>query len=189
MGTLIKNLLGGVWGYVAVAGVAAIVAVSVTRLVDRGIYVPQIDAKQKVFDDYKLAQKDVIANARADAAARQHKQDLIAQAAAVDEAKAQQAAEDANHKLKETIYVHVADTAHCITYGLVRVLNAAAAGASDPGDLGIAPGKSDDACAPVSWRAFAADLIDDYGSGIKNAEQLNRLEDTVRSLHAAAQNR
>lgn len=66
------------------------------------------------------------------------------------------------------------DASGCVTYGLVRVLDAAALGA-DPGDLELPAGKSDDACAPVKASALAASIVENYGVGQQNAEQLNAL--------------
>ncbi|MDE2020675.1 MAG: hypothetical protein KGJ13_10100, partial [Patescibacteria group bacterium] len=74
----------------------------------------------------------------------------------------------------------------CITYGLVRVLNGAALSPGSDASPTSA-GQSDDACAPVTWRSFAADVADDYVTSRENSAQLNALEKSVRDL-AGVQN-
>ena len=74
---------------------------------------------------------------------------------------------------------------HTPTYGLVRVLNAAATGAS-LGDQPAPAGQSDDACAPISWDQFAEALANDYGIGRQNNEQMNALQASVRAIHNSA---
>jgi NAD(P)H-hydrate repair Nnr-like enzyme with NAD(P)H-hydrate dehydratase domain len=65
----------------------------------------------------------------------------------------------------------------------VRVLNHAASG--DSAALALAPGKLDDACAGVTWRAFAGDITDDYATARLNATQLNDLIQSVKDIHDA----
>jgi len=190
MGKLLGSLLGGVWGYVAAAGLAAIVAggaaVWTTHAVDKGVYLPQVAAKQKQFDDFVLASVEAEKAAVSAALAAQKKQADLAQQQAVVAAQARQKEEDARHKIYTEVDHYVSDSSTCITFGLVRVLNAAAAGVHDPSSLGIAPGQPDDACAGVAWRPFARDIADDYATARENADQLNRLEASVLELHAAA---
>jgi hypothetical protein len=118
------------------------------------------------------------------AAKVQHDQDMAAEKAAVTEAAAQQRIVIQTKTLTKEIVTHVPVTVACVPVGLVRVLNAAAKGLSAP-DESFAAGKSDDACAPVSWRSLAADISDDYGTGNENAEQLNALEASIRDINAA----
>ena len=61
-----------------------------------------------------------------------------------------------------------------------------AATGSDTANAATAAGQSDDACAPLSWRAFAGDLSDDYATARANAEQLNALQADIAALVAAA---
>lgn len=104
---------------------------------------------------------------------RQAKADRITLDAAVKEAQAQSQIHTRTVTITREIPVHVKELQSCVPYGLVRVWNAAANPGVDP--AAIAPGVPDDACAPVSWRALAADIADDYGTGQANAEQLDAL--------------
>lgn len=103
----------------------------------------------------------------------QAKRDKITLDSAVKEAQAQHIIETRTVTLTKEIPVHVKELTACVPLGLVRVLDAAAIPGTDPN--ANAPGQPDDSCAGISWRAFAADLIDDYGIGQSNAEQLNAL--------------
>lgn len=81
-------------------------------------------------------------------------------------------------------YVKVDDIG-CITYGLVRVLDAAAIDA-DPGELPIPAGKSNDSCTGLTTVDLASHVAGNYGIARANAQQLNDLEQTVRDMIAAA---
>jgi hypothetical protein len=135
--------------------------------------------------DYKALQ---LADATAQTAAVQKakdlqaRQDKTAMNGAVAEAYAQGKLDGARQSIPTEVVKHVKDTVPCISYGLVRVLNGYAEG-HGAADESIASGQPDDACAPVSWRAFASDISDDYVTGLKNAEQLNALIANVRQLH------
>lgn len=118
-------------------------------------------------------------------AAVQKAQDTVAEAGAIADAGAQDHILFVSQTITREIDHYVTDTAHCITFGLVRVLNGAAFN-QDPATLAIAPGEPDDACAPISWRAFAGELTDDYRAGNQNAKQLNDLIQNVTDLHTAA---
>jgi hypothetical protein len=112
-----------------------------------------------------------------------HAQDEAALKSAVQA----QADYDKEHLVAAVVYKeidhYVADTSTCITFGLVRVLNHAASG--DSAALALAPGKLDDACAGVTWRAFAGDITDDYATARLNATQLNDLIQSVKDIHDA----
>lgn len=84
--------------------------------------------------------------------------------------------------ITKEIPAHVSDTANCITYGLVRVLNAAAR--NEAIAVPDSASESDDTCAPVSWRDFAADITDDYKTGYQNSKQLNDLVGWVAAQEA-----
>lgn len=119
------------------------------------------------------------------AATRQEAQDRVNAAANFEEAESQQKIVTRTVTLTKEILVHVPDHSDCITYGLVRVLNAAASAAGT--DAVPAPaGQSDDTCAPVSWRDFAADLVRDYGTGQENAGELNGLQGWITKQEAIA---
>lgn len=67
----------------------------------------------------------------------------------------------------------------CVSYGVVRVLDAAVLGVS-PSSLALPAGKSDDDCSPVDPSALAAGVAGNYGVAQQNAQQLNDLIDTVK---------
>jgi hypothetical protein len=66
----------------------------------------------------------------------------------------------------------------CVSYGLVRVLDAAVLGVP-AGSLALPAGKSDDDCSPVEPSALAASVAGNYGAAEQNAQQLNDLIATV----------
>lgn len=70
------------------------------------------------------------------------------------------------------------DARSCITYGLVRVLDAAALG-TRPAELPLPAGQSDDACAPVASSALASSVAANYGVALQNSTQLDALIDSV----------
>jgi hypothetical protein len=168
----------GAWGYLAAASVAALIAGSGV-----GHVVHRMD--EGTIAAIKLADQKTQSQAIAAAAAIRGSQDQANLDAALAEAKAQAAITARTQIVTREITIHVPEIQPCIPYGLVRLLDAAARG-SDPADAPIAPGQSDDSCAPISWRAFAQDLASDYGIGRANAEQLNALEADIRALVAAA---
>lgn len=181
--------LGGIYGYVAVAVVAATVAGS-----GAGWLTHKVDLTKYQALELKDAKGVTVAlEAQAEAlrkvAATQHAVDMEATQGAVAEAAAQ------NRIITRTItvtqevphYVTVqADAVSCIPYGLVRVLDAAALagpnGSVSPGDLALPAGQSDDACSPVKASVLAASVVANYGTAAQNAEQLNALEAWVHQL-------
>lgn len=131
--------------------------------------------------------------------------DATAQAAAVSKAAAIQKAQDAlslkdqAHESAAQVrivtrtqtitkevptYVTVAQDARgCITYGLVRLHDAAALGV-DPGTLQLPAGKSDDDCTSLKASDLAAGIVSNYGVAHQNAEQLNALIADVKARAA-----
>jgi hypothetical protein len=174
----LAGAFSGVWGYAAAAAFAAIVAGTgvgwTVHRIDQAAYaVLQLaDAKAKNDAMAALARTDQ----------REAKANLDA---AVAEAQAQQKIVTETVTVTKEIAQHVPIATPCIPFGLVRVLDDAATG-SNTANAPTPAGQSDDACAPLSWRAFASELSDDYGAGRANAEQLNALEADVRALAAAA---
>ena len=71
------------------------------------------------------------------------------------------------------------DARGCVTYGLVRLLDAAALGRS-PSDLDLPAGTTDDACSPLAPSALARGLLDNYAVAQQNAEQLDALIANVK---------
>lgn len=174
----VTGALGGIWGYVAAGALSAIVAGAGV-----GWTVHRLD--QATIAQIQLADSQAALAATQKAAALQKAQDDISLKAAVADAQSQAKIVTQTVTVTKEIPAHVSDASHCITYGLVRVLNAAATGA-DPDAVPASPGQSDDACAPVSWRDFAGDIVADYEAGRQNAQQLDDLEDWVRAQAKAA---
>lgn len=171
------SLLTGVWGYVATAvgaaAVAGYLAFSITNAYD-----------QNTIKDLKLADAAYLQKQTALVADVQKKQDAVSTAAAVAEANSQVRLTTAHDTVTKEIPTYVKDTSTCITFGLVRVLHAAAAG-TDPAADTYTSGKPDDACAPVAWRSLAGDIADDYSNALKNAEQLTALQQWETDTTAA----
>lgn len=131
--------------------------------------------------------------------------DATAQAAAVSKAAAIQKAQDAlslkdqAHESAAQVrivtrtqtitkevptYVTVAQDARgCVTYGLVRLHDAAALGV-DPSTLQLPAGKSDDDCTSLKASDLAAGIVSNYGVSHQNAEQLNALIADVKARAA-----
>ena len=174
----IAALMTGAWGYLAAASFVALLAGSAT-----GYAVHRMD--ESTITALKLADQQAETKAIKAADAIRQSQDLANLDAALAEAGAQAAITARAHIITREITIHVPQTQSCIPYGLVRLLDDAANG-SDTAGAAIAAGQSDDACAPISWRAFAGELTDDYATGHANAEQLNALEANVTALVAAA---
>lgn len=159
----------------------AVIAVAV--LVGGGFY-GGLRWDQGTIAKMELADQQAANRAQTLAAASIKRQDAVVLTAAVSEAKAQNQIAKKATTLTQEITNVVPITVACIPVGLIRLLDAAAAGANTP-DASFAPGQPDDACAPVSWRSVAADLADDYASGNANSEQLNALEAEIRKDDAA----
>lgn len=155
---------------IGIALVVAALAAFTTHKIDHGAYA---DLELK----YAKAQQEQI-----EAGVRQLQHDTkITEEAAVAEAKVQQQIVVQTLTLTREVTRYVKDTSTCVTFGLVRVLDAAALGV-DPADLPLPAGQSDDACAPVTASALAGSVATNYGTARQNAEQLNRLEATVLEL-------
>jgi len=178
MGTILSSLLGsatsalgGIWIYVVVGIAAGAAGAYGGYRWELGVY------ETRVAED---AQAQVLAVSKAkDALA---KSDAISLNSAVTEAAAQTKIVTETQTITKEVQIHVPEIHACVPVGLIRVLNAAAY--AGPGSLSDAAGQSDDACAPVSWRAFAAELVDDYGAGQANAEQLTALQDWAKNQAA-----
>jgi hypothetical protein len=136
----------------------------------------------------KLAQAKADATTLATRLAVVEAQDRVSLAAALNEARAQQKLADEKTLIPHEVRIHVSkaiDRSTCVSYGLVRVLDAAALGA-DPAALALPAGQSDGACAPVAASALATAVAENYVSASQNAEQLNALEAWVAAEDAAS---
>jgi hypothetical protein len=170
---------GGAWGYVLSAAAAGALAVYLTHAIDTVRY-------------DTLVQTDLKATIAAQTIATltQKNQDDAREASAVSEATAQANLSAEHTHIIERIPTYVTpaqDASHCITFGLLRVLDATIL-AGDPAALPLPPGKSDDSCSPVTSSLLARQISDNYAVARANAEQLNALEDSIRSIGAATDN-
>lgn len=130
------------------------------------------------------ARKDAYDKAVADAVAKEKAQAEANTKAAVAEAEAQQKIVVRTQTTVKEVPTYVpteVDQRTCVTYGLVRVLDAAASGRS-PADLELPAGQSDDACAPVTASALAANVASNYGVALQNAQQLDALIEQQQSM-------
>ena len=179
--SLITAALGGAWGYVAAAVLAAILSGA-----GIGWTVHRVD--ESTIAAMKLTEAEAQLSAANTAAAIQKKEDAVSLAEAVSEARAQQQIVTQTVTLTKEVPVYVSaktDARTCITYGLVRVLDAAATG-RDPAELPLDAGQSDDACAPVTASSLARNVAENYGAARANAEQLDALEAWVAEQAAVA---
>lgn len=136
----------------------------------------------KVMDD-KLARIELAdANTKADAikiaGLQQKLSDAASQQAAVDHAKADQAIADKGKEIVRNVPVYVTklqDAHNCVTWGLVRVHDAAALGYSDPSTLALPPGVTNDTCSPFMSSQLASRIAVNYTSALRNAKQLDDL--------------
>ena len=120
------------------------------------------------------------AAALAKGAAIQQENDNRAIAAASAEAAVQASRVAALQQELDGVQKHVTTKAiPCISYGLVRVLDAAVLGVS-PDALSLPPGKSDDTCSPITATELAVSIVSNYGAALGNAEQLAALQALLR---------
>lgn len=127
------------------------------------------------------------AEALAAAADRMRRADAISLKSAVAEAAAQQKLAQEKSTIAKEVHRHVARNSSnpvCISYGLVRVLDAASLGA-DPDSLSLPVGQSDESCAPVAAADLAANVAANYAAARANAEQLSALQAWVLEEEAA----
>lgn len=133
------------------------------------------------------AQATALAKATAEAAAHQRTFDNIALTSAQKERDEQASrATVAEHQLADVgshVSLNVIAPA-CVPFGFVRVLDAAAHGRG-AGSLSLPAGKSDGACAPVTWDAVARSIVGNYYTDHANQGQLNGLIDFYRQTQKA----
>lgn len=123
-------------------------------------------------------------NAANQIAAREQQQ-IDAQALAASDARSNEL-ERQNATLQaqlSDVPVHVSAKLPCITYGLVRVLDAAIL-SKPAGNLALPPGKSDGSCSPFTADDLARTVISNYSIANSNATQLNALEALLRQIQA-----
>lgn len=135
----------------------------------------------------KLAQANAVIAAENKARAQQQAYDAIAVTQAKQEATDQAARADQAASQLHEVEFHVSTkvvASNCVPFGLVRVLDAAASGRI-VNALSLPAGKSDDACAPLTWDALARSVVGNYYTARANEGQLNHLVDTLRQMAAA----
>lgn len=178
-----SNVFGGVYGYIGVAVVTAILVGSAS-----GVVVHRIDlAKYEALElkDAKAATQVAVEQAKAEeeVAAKQHTIDTQATVEAVAEAQAQTKIVTKTVTITKEIPRIVtvqADRVSCIPNSVIRLLNAQIGDGLTPADastLGTTPEQSDDACSSVVASDFTEQIIERIIKPAElNAEQLNALE-------------
>lgn len=172
----VTGALGGIWGYVAAAGLALAIGAYGGYRWEYGTYQARVAS-----DAAAVLQAVKEAKASDDAQAK------VALSSALAEAAAQQKIEVQTVTITKEVPVYVTkkqDTIVCIPVGLARVLRAAAERV-DPSALQLAPGQSDDACSDVTASEVAGWFTPYADASTKNAEQLNALEAWVVANHNA----
>lgn len=77
------------------------------------------------------------------------------------------------------------DARGCVSWGLVRLLDAAALGV-DPSTLDLPSDVTDDTCTTLKASDLAASVAGNYGVAAANAEQLDALEADIKARVAVA---
>ena len=159
-------------------GILAMLAV-VASLIGVGAFEQhKIDANALTSLKADYAKQSAIAVGKA--AAIQQTNDNRAIAAASAEAAVQASRVAALQQELDGVQKHVSTKAiPCISYGLVRVLDAAVLGVS-PDALTLPAGKSDDTCSPITAAELAVSVVSNYGAALGNAEQLAALQNLLR---------
>lgn len=114
-------------------------------------------------------------------AARIERDNATTLAAAVAEGQVQISILRHTSVLKLEVPKYVTIDRPCITWGFVRLHDAAVHGVS-PDELPLAAGQSNDQCAPVDAIVLAQTIADNYGVARANAEQLNALAQVTAKL-------
>ncbi len=120
----------------------------------------------------------------AEAVATQKRFDDIALEAAHQEATQQRAVADSTAAQLLQVKRHVQNNPRCVTFGFVRVLDAATHGVLAE-TLSLPAGKSDAACTKLTANDLANAIVTNYGAARANAEQLNALIAVLRAMHQA----
>lgn len=155
------KLIAMLMGVIAVAAVAAY-----------GQYRIDLSKYEALELNYSQAQIKATQQAKVEQAA----QDQVALNSAVSEAAAQQKIVT----VTQEVPVYVKETQTCITFGDIRLLDAAISG-RDPSTLNLPTGQSDDACSPISMRSLAAIVTGNLTAAVRNAEQLTQLQAFVKA--------
>jgi hypothetical protein len=141
----------------------------------------RLDASK--YTNLELSYAQAQAKAVAQAQAEQARLDAIAVQAGQAEAAHQAALAASTAAQLREVKSHVQADSHCITWGLVRVLDAAVHRVS-ASSLVLPAGKSDGSCAPYGSDELARSVVGNYGIANQNAEQLNGLVGAIRKSRA-----
>lgn len=151
-----------------VAAVSAATAGGATYKITSSIYKGEIAS-------INLAHERAVFAAIVKAQADQRGADAVTLDLTVKEGEGQIKIVEKFRTIEKEIPIYVQDTSACLTYGLIRVLDAAALGA-DPKDLILPTGEYNDTCAPVKATDLANNVVANYKSATQNAEQLGTLQ-------------
>ena len=170
------NLVAGLAS--SASGILALLAV-VAGLLGLGAFEQhKIDANSLTSLKADYAKQSAAALAKG--AAIQQENDNRAIAAASAEAAGQASRVAELQQELDGVQKHVSTKAiPCVSFGLVRVLDAAVLGVS-PDALTLPPGKSDDTCSPITATELASSIVSNYGAALGNAEQLAALQNLLR---------
>lgn len=124
------------------------------------------------------------AEAKAEGSRLQHETDQAAIAAATGQVIVQEKIVTRTVQIQKEIPIYVQDSSNCITWGLVRVLDAGANGV-DPATLNLPAGQLNESCAPFGSQLLADRIVGNYGLSRQNAEQLTGLQAYALRLKAA----
>jgi hypothetical protein len=145
------------------------------------------DLDQGTIQHMKAAEAQAAADAQKQARSIEQQQAQISNLTGAAEASAQEALQARARVVTKEIthYVTAAQDARgCVTWGMLRLHDAAALGV-DPASLQPPSGQSDDACSPVKPSDFAAGVAGNYAVAHENAEQLDALEADIRQRVAS----
>jgi len=184
MGALFSGLtsaLGGIYGYLAAAGIAAILA-------GYGSYQVTAWAKDETISSLKLADAKAETDAVQAAKDQMARQDKVTLDSAVAEAEAQAriVTRTVTITRKVPVYVSAQSDSRCVLpNGFVQLLDAAGLQA-DPDALPGATGEPHDAAAGLSLSEATALLAADLGAAAANAEQLTALQGWIKEQESQA---
>lgn len=184
LSVILRNVFSGVWGYVAVGSIAAILAASSV-----GVLVARMDQAKYEALQLKDANSATAIAEQTTAAVTAEKNIEIAEA----KASVQQAVAEATAQQKIVVHTKVvhdeipvfitpAVNSHtCIPVGLVRLLYASTSSNSEDGAtaLGLSASQPDDACSSINAADLASWVITNNSIAEQNAEQLNALEAAI----------
>lgn len=166
--------LSNLYSFLIVGGLSAVIAGA-----GIGTVVHKIDSA--AYHKLELGIKTAEAEALKRVVIITQRQDKIALDAAVTEAAAQQKIIVQTQVITKEVVRHVKVDSPCITFGFIRVYDAAVFGVS-PDTLPLPAGQLDGTCAPLSPPAVASAIAENTGRARANAEQLDALEDFTLAL-------